>query len=156
MIGEDGMYFHKADSTDINRLRTIAYHSEAHWGYDETFMGIFEERFNITEEFLSHNPVYAAAKGDETVGFWGMHSGEEGDELEYFYIAPSYLNQGLGKIMWHHLIAWCADQGIDAFTFVTSPQAAGFYEKMGAVIVGERRSVIDGRQIPLLKYNVDR
>lgn len=147
------MDFHKAEITEINRLRNIAYQSEAHWGYDDAFMGIFEERFNITGEFLQHNPVYAGTIGDETAGFWAMQDLDTGcPELEYFYIAPEYLNRGLGKLMWLDLTAWCKANGVTGFQFVTSPQAVGFYEKMGAAVAGERRSSIDGRMIPLLEY----
>ncbi len=147
------MDFHKADMAEIYRLRNIAYQSVAHWGYDASFMDIFEERFNITREFLQHNPVYAGTIGNEIVGCWGMQDVDtDCPELEYFYIASEYLNRGLGKRMWLNLTAWCKDNGVAAFGFVTSPQAVGFYEKMGAAVVGERCSSIDGRMIPLLEY----
>lgn len=147
------MIFHKADITEINQLRNIAYQSEAHWGYDDVFMDVFEKRFNITKEFLQQHPVYAGTVEDDTVGFWGMQDVDtDCPELEYFYIAPAYLNRGLGKLMWLDLTAWCRANGVAAFEFVTSPQAVGFYEKMGAAVTGERRSAIDGRMVPLLEY----
>lgn len=147
------MDFHKADISEIDRLRDIAYRSEAHWGYDDAFMDIFEKQFNITGEFLQQHPVYAGTIENETVGFWGMRAvASDCPELEYFYIAPGYLNRGLGRLMWLNLTAWCRANGVAAFEFVTSPQAVGFYEKMGAAVAGKRRSSIDGRMIPLLNY----
>ena len=38
--------------------------------------------------------------------------------------------------------------------FVTSPQAVGFYRKMGAVRDGETRSPVDGRPVPHFVYDV--
>ncbi len=147
------MQFHIAGANELPRLRSIAHHSEAHWGYSREFMEIFDRKFNIDTGFLRKNPVYSGKIQETTVGFWGMQEVDSClPELEYFYISPEYLNQGLGKIMWEHMTAWCKGQGISAFTFVTSPQAVGFYEKMGAVVTGERFSSIDGRRIPLLEY----
>lgn len=151
---ETKIEFYKADEASLPLLRSIAYQSEAHWGYDASFMRIFEQKFNITNEFLKNHPVYAGRSGDKTVGFWGIKRAEGRCELEYLYIAPEYLNCGYGRILWQHLTAWCREHTIPAFEFVTSPQAVGFYEKMGAAMIGETQSAIDGRNIPLLQYRL--
>lgn len=64
------------------------------------------------------------------------------------------MGSGLGKRMWKHMTGWCAHQGIGRIHFVTSPQAAGFYRKMGAVQDRETRSIVDGRLIPHFVYDV--
>lgn len=151
----DTVQFFKAQADELPLLRTIAHRSEAHWGYSRSFMEIFDRKFNITEAFLRDHPVYSGKLQEATVGFWGMQNlGTDHPELEYFYIAPEYLGQGYGKVMWQDLTGWCREEGILSFEFVTSPQAVGFYEKMGAAVTGERRSSIDGRRIPFLEYRL--
>lgn len=140
--------YHPATSADTPSLRRLARGSEAVWGYDEVFMERFYREFNITERFIEENPVYVACSGKELVAFWGMRQDGGKWELEYFYIEAGRLGCGYGRQMWGHLTGWCKDRGIGCFHFVTSPQAIGFYEKMGAVRDGERESVIDGRAIP--------
>ena len=74
--------------------------------------------------------------------------------MEYFYISEQHLGKGYGKQMWNHLTDWCRRRSIPEFHFVTSPQAIGFYEKMGAKLDGVSWSSIDGRPIPHFIYNV--
>ena len=52
--------------------------------------------------------------------------------------------------MWRHLTDWCRENDMSEISFVTSFQAVGFYEKMGACVNGETLSIIDGRVIPKL------
>lgn len=140
--------FVRAYPADAACLRGLSRESEAYWGYDEAFMERFDRTFNITETFIRENPVYAAWDGARPAGFWGLKEHEGGWELEYFYIARALLGSGYGAQMWGHMVAWCKSHGIADLHFVTSPQAVGFYEKMGAVRDGVSSSAIDGRPIP--------
>lgn len=149
------MELRRAGRKDLGRLRKIAFQSEAHWGYDDEFMDVFEQTFNIKEDFLINNPVYVGIEQGEIVGFWGLHDSGEVCELEYFYIAAESLSHGFGKRMWKGLMEWCRENRVYAIEFVTSPQAVGFYQKMGAVMAGETQSVIDGRKIPRLQYYIE-
>lgn len=139
--------FTAAGPEDTARLRSLANQSEAHWGYDRAFMEVFDRMFNITERFILENPVFVFRQGDDPEAFWGLKQDEDGWELEYFYVAESALGKGLGRQMWDHLTGWCRENQVHEFHFVTSPQAVGFYGKMGAVQDGMVRSAIDGRLI---------
>ena len=140
--------FVRALPADVARLRGLSRESEAHWGYDRAFLEQFDRAFNITEAFIRENPVYAAWDGARPMGFWGLKEGGGGWELEYFYIAKPLLSRGYGAQLWGNMAAWCKTHGIADIHFVTSPQAVGFYEKMGAVQDGISGSAIDGRPIP--------
>lgn len=141
----------RASAGDTGCLRRIARESETHWGFDEAFMDTFDRKFNITQEFIEGHPVFVFQKDGEPAAFWGVIP--EGDRcvLEYFYIAEAYLDKGYGRRMWEHLTFWCRNHGICRIHFVTSWEAAGFYEKMGAQRDGEAVSVIDGRKIPCFR-----
>ena len=146
--------FARAEPEDTKALRRLARASEAHWGYDEAFMENFDAGFNVTEDFIRCNPVYAAGDRGCPAAFWGIRQDRDAWELEYFYVAEERLGRGLGKQMWEHMIGWCGKQGIGRIQFVTSPQAVGFYRKMGAVQDGETRSPVDGRPVPRFVYDV--
>ena len=143
--------FVKARTEDTALLRALAHDSEAHWGKDESFMDTFDRVFNITEAFIAENPVYIALDEGVPVAFWGLRQ----RELEYFYVAAERLGQGVGKMMWAHLTEWCKAHNTYTFEFVTSPEAVGFYEKMGAVRDGTRASLIDGRAVPRFRFSTD-
>lgn len=148
--------FTAAGPEDVAGLRSLANQSEAHWGYDRVFMEVFDRTFNITERFILENPVFVSRQGDDPEAFWGLKQDEDGWELEYFYVAEPALGKGLGRRMWDHLTDWCRENRVYEFCFVTSPQAVGFYEKMGAVQDGMVRSAIDGRPIPHFRSVVPR
>ena len=121
--------------------------------------GIFP--WNITRHTQNAEPagrpqgtVYAAGDRGCPAAFWGIRQDRDAWELEYFYVAEERLGRGLGKQMWEHMIGWCGKQGIGRIQFVTSPQAVGFYRKMGAVQDGETRSPVDGRPVPRFVYDV--
>ena len=69
-------------------------------------------------------------------------------------MAEERLGRGLGKQMWEHMTGWCEKKEICRIHFVTSPQAVGFYRKMGAVRDGETRSPVDGRPVPHFVYDL--
>ena len=144
---EGTLSFVRAEEKQTRPLRALARASEAHWGFSEEFLREFDRTFNITEDFIRANPTYAAWEGETPLAFWAMRR-EDGWELEFFYIAEQAIGTGLGRKMWSHLTDWCRRQGIETFHFVTSPQAVGFYEKMGAVQDRMTVSSIDGRPIP--------
>lgn len=151
---KDELSIRAAQVRDEDALRRIAFNSEAHWGYSEEFMKIFDENYNITETFLKNNPVYVIECSEEVIGFWGMETTTERFELEYFYIAEEHLRKGFGRVLWNNLLLWCTSNKVQEFNFVTSPQAVQFYLKSGAIKTGEVPSTIDRRMIPELLYSV--
>jgi len=153
--------YHEASVIDIPSLRVLAHKSEAHWGGSDAFMDEFDRSFNITEEFLKNNPVFLMKDPDgDIVAFWGLiflpekttESGKVWAELEYFYVDVTELGYGHGRKLWHHMTEWAFKHQISRIHLVTSPEALGFYDRMGAVQIGEVPSSIDGRMIPELLY----
>lgn len=146
------MVFEPAVMKETDRLRIIARESEAHWGYDKAFMDTFDRTFNITGEFIARYPIFCVREHGEITAFWGGMPEENVFHLEYFYIGRQVIKRGYGRRMWEHMTAWCRGEEMERVIFVTSWQAVGFYEKMGALQDGVSRSLIDGRDIPRFIY----
>ncbi len=146
--------FVNATPSDTDSLRILARQSEAFWGYNNTFLDTFDSTFNITSSFIRQNPVYLLREHAIPLAFWGLKPTGGRWELEYFYVAVQALGNGYGKCMWNHMTSWCQNHQTGPIQFVTSPQAAGFYEKMGAVQDGTVPSSIDGRMIPHFVYDI--
>ncbi|HOJ79010.1 MAG TPA: GNAT family N-acetyltransferase [Bacillota bacterium] len=148
-------YIIAAQKTDLDDLNRIAYESEAYWDYDWEYMQRFKAIYRITEDYIKQNPTFILVERDRIIGFYSLLVNAQEVELEFFYIAPQYIGKGYGRRMWTYLIDYCKAEGIKSFFLVTSPQAQEFYEKMGAVKVGEVESIVrKGRRIPRLKFEV--
>jgi ribosomal protein S18 acetylase RimI-like enzyme len=141
----------QAKSEEAAVLTDIAVRSEAYWGYDPEFMESFRRAYKVTESFINENPVYVIEEQGSISGFYGVVSDKGETELEYFYVSPDYIGKGLGKLLWTHLVGYCRENGIARISLVTSPQAVGFYTKLGAEQVGEVESLVrKGRMVPML------
>lgn len=147
-------HIHAAEGYEASELSRIAIESESFWGYDSDFMEKFKNSYQVTEEFIKKNPTFILHENGRIIGFYALLIYHKGSTLEFFYIKPQYIGKGYGKKMWNHLTNYCKENSINDFTLVTSPQAKEFYEKMGAIPIGEVESLLKkGRKIPILKYN---
>jgi ribosomal protein S18 acetylase RimI-like enzyme len=146
------MKIRQAMSGESKKLSELAYASEAYWGYDQVFMNAFRAKYGVSEDQIKSGLVCVLEDGDLMVGFFYMERlGDLGD-LEFFYIDPQFIGKGYGQVLWRELMAFCRAHDIKEIELVTSPQAVGFYEKMGAVVVGQVASQLrEGRLIPKLR-----
>ena len=143
-----------ARGCEASELNRTAIESEAFWGYDSDFMDKFKVSYQVTEEFIRKNPTFILYVEHKIIGFYSLLINSQENTIEYFYIQPEYIGKGYGKKMWNHLVNYCKAYNINELTLVTSPQAKDFYEKMGAIQIGEVESILKkNRLIPLLKCN---
>lgn len=146
----------RAEAIDANILTNIAINSEAYWGYDEDYMESFKDTYRVSENYISNYPTFLIEDDNGVVGFYGILMNEGEIELEYFFIHPRYIRKGYGKLLWQHVIETARSLNIKEFEIVTSPEAIGFYTKLGATKIGEVESLVKvGRKIPRLIYKVN-
>ena len=146
----------RAKVGDADILTNIAINSEAYWGYDEDYMESFKDTYRVSENYISNYPTFLIEDDKEVVGFYGILMNEGETELEYFFIDPRYIRKGYGKLLWQHVIETARSLNIKAFEIITSPEAIGFYTKLGALKIGEVESLVKvGRKIPRLIYKMD-
>ncbi|GAU79145.1 GNAT family N-acetyltransferase [Fusibacter sp. 3D3] len=150
------VYIRPARPDEFAILNEVASISEAHWGYDESFMNEFRTFYAINAAFISENPTFVYLRDNQIIAFYGLILKGRFCELEYFYVRPDYIGKGMGASLWQHMLRQCALLEIEVVTLVTSPEAKAFYEKMGAVHSGDTASLIKaGRMIPKLYYKLD-
>ncbi len=141
----------KAKPTEANTLTDIAVKSESYWGFDSDFMESFKSIYKVTEDFINTNPTFVMEKGEYIVGFYSILASKDEASLEYFYIEPQFIGKGYGRLLWEHMLESCKNLGIKGVEIVTSPEAAEFYIKMGAIQIGKTESLVrKGRKIPKL------
>lgn len=144
-----------ASPKDAELLADLEVKSESYWGYSFEFMEKFKKIYLITEDFISANPTYILKEDETLIGFYGLLLNEHEYSLEYLFIAPEHIGKGYGGILWNHALEECRKLGITEFTIITSPDARGFYFRVGAAVFTEVDSLIkDGKKTPKLIYRL--
>lgn len=139
-----------ADPSDCATLSALAMLSKAYWGYDEAFMDACRAELTVRPADLETMRVRVFDDG-EIVGFHGVH----GNDLEWMFVAPAAIGCGIGVLLWADACKIAAEQGVEVLRIESDPNAAGFYERMGAERVGEVPSAfVPGRELPLLEFAV--
>ncbi|WP_422487354.1 GNAT family N-acetyltransferase [Gudongella sp. DL1XJH-153] len=149
------MNIRRANPKEHEILTDLAVTSESYWGYDKKFLSAFRSIYGLSEDYIMNHPTFVMEDDDEIIGFYNLIESDEEVTLEYFYIDPVNIRKGYGSQLWEHLVEFCKNRGILELQFVSSPEARKFYEKMGAVVVGEADSrVMTDRRILKWKFVV--
>ncbi len=129
---------------DCEALSALAFASKAHWGYDDAFMEACRDELTIHPVDLERARIRVAA-ATTIVGFHGI----EGDELEWLFVAPAAEGRGIGAALFTDALGIARAAGLETLRIASDPNAAGFYERMGAQRIGETPSAsIPGRVLP--------
>ncbi len=135
---------------DLPALHDLAMRSKAYWGYDAAFMEACRDELRLNEEDLATSEV-AVIDGAHgaPIGMAQVIMDDGQAELHKLFICPDTMGQGLGR----RLIAWAVEharhQGARQMEIESDPDAAPFYERMGAKPAGSAPSgSIPGRVLP--------
>ena len=77
--------------------------------------------------------------------------------MNKLFIEPVIIRSGVGQALLAHAVAEVRQRGAERLTILADPNAAGFYERNGAVRIGEAPSdAVPGRLLPLLSSGSSR
>jgi len=143
-------------STDEAELLTrIALDAKRYWGYPEHWIKHWEADLTISAEFIRDNHVYVAEADGEVRGFYALCVSGAKAELEHMWVTPACIGTSVGKELFLNAMERAAALDVRDVELTADPNAAGFYERMGASRIGEIDSPVDGlpRKLPRLKIN---
>lgn len=143
----------RATPEEASTLTTIALEAKRHWGYPEHWIKHWESDLTISADFVRDHHVYVAEADGEIRGFYALCVSGDRAELEHMWVTPPSIGTGIGKELFLDAMERAAALEVRDVEIVADPNAAGFYERMGATQIGEVESPIDGqsRKIPRLK-----
>ena len=143
----------RASTTEAATLSQIALDAKRYWGYPEHWIKHWEADLTISPEFITDNQVFVAEIEGQIRGFYALTLSGEKAELEHMWVMPQYIGTGVGKELFLDAMERAAAMSVQEVEILADPNAAGFYERMGATRIGETESSIDGevRKLPRLK-----
>ena len=147
----------RATPNQAETLTQIAFAAKCHWGYPERWIQIWSPLLTISPEFIETHDTYVAYIGGELVGFCSLSVEEEKASIEHLWVLPDFIGNGIGAALFGHMLSRCRNLGVQVLEIESDPNAQGFYERMGAKVVGEHVGEVDGqpRILPVLEMVLD-
>lgn len=139
---------------DAALLTEIAVRSKKYWGYSDALITAWMPELTVTPEFIDESIGYVVEEEGRIAGFWCRSAREELAE-GLLFIEPRDIGKGYGRLLWHSVMTEAQARGLQYLTWLSDPNAAAFYEKMGAKKIGEHASqVVPGRTLPIMRYEL--
>jgi N-acetylglutamate synthase-like GNAT family acetyltransferase len=139
-------------------LSALCRRSKAHWGYDDAFIRQSEPSLTITDELIATGLVLVVQDAyRRSVGLASLEPLNDGVfDLLHMFVEPDAIGGGVGQVLFLAIAALARECGAKRLSILSDPNAAAFYEHMGAKRIGDAPSdAIPGRVLPLLEFDLD-
>jgi len=149
------MEIRRAIAADAPRLTELALASKAVHGYPPDFIEACKAELSVDPSDLLDESLLAwiVELDGQVAGYAGLSIRSEQAELEALFIDASFVGQGVGRVLWAVVCEASRTRGASTLEIQSDPHAQGFYEAMGATLIGETPSgSIPGRMLPQLRY----
>jgi len=151
----------QARTTEAALLTDISFASKRYWHYPDEYLHIWKDELTITADYIENNDVWVTEKNGSVVGYYSIIFLERSLEcaqvilergfwLEHMFLVPHVIGQGIGRVLFEHIVSRCTQNKIAVLRILADPNAKGFYEKMGCAYKKDIPSTIVGRSTPLL------
>ncbi len=141
---------------EANVLTELIMRAKGYWGYDQSFLELSRPVLMLTSESIERDPVHCAEVGDTIAGVSHLQRVNEAEAcLVSLFVEPAFIGQGIGGLLWRHVVDLARSMGARSLVFDADPHALPFYEHMGAVVEGYMPSeVLAERMLPFMRYQL--
>lgn len=143
---------------EAEALTALSMRSKAHWGYDAEFMRLSAASLTMTAEMIAAGLVVVAENdAGLVIGVGAIAPMEEAGsyDLERLFVEPAALRRGIGEALLRAAARLAREEGAARLVILADPNAAAFYERAGAIRVGDAPSdSIPGRRLPLFRFDL--
>ena len=143
---------------EASSLSRLCVRSKSHWGYDAEFMQQAYRSLQIDPAAIAAGRVFVATgKRGDLLGVADCCALPEPGafDLLHLFVEPTALRRGVGRALFAAACAWCVTQGGSRLVILSDPNAAAFYQRLGARLIGEAPSdAVSDRILPRLEYRL--
>ena len=144
---------------EADALTALCTRSKRHWGYDDTFMARSAVSLRVRADAIADGRVFVASPADEpcrAVGMAELTPMTDGViDLDKLFVDPPAIGHGVGARLLRHAVGAVRQRGARRMTVLADPNAAAFYEKLGARFLRMAPSdAIPGRELPFYEFDV--
>ena len=153
--------FRDAGENDLPALNMLMRASKEAAGgsrYTKEYLDEFMKQLSVTPQVLAVSKIKQLFIDEKLAGFYSFYINDKDQlELDNFFLDPSCLYKGYGKILWSHCLNTAKEyKDKECFVLWSSLEAVSFYLKRGCVKIGEKPSPADVSLIqPMFQYNLE-
>ncbi len=149
------MQLRKPDIGELAAINAMIRRSKAHWGYDQEFLDACREELAFTTERLASGRVRVTGEPGWVTGTVEISLDGKSANIGKLFVDPQAIGSGAGRMLYEWALNFSRQHNAGHMMIESDPFAQGFYEKMGAVIIGKVPSgSISGRFLPLLRHEL--
>ena len=142
------------DLEDVSRLGIV---SKSSWGYADESMRVFAQELTLNHQSLDELlDAQVACEQGRLVGYFTLRDYNGTVELEHLFVTPERFRAGVGTKLLMAALESASLRDAQTLRVIADPNSAGFYEKHGAIHVGDHQSSIAGRLIPVYEFGLPR
>jgi GNAT superfamily N-acetyltransferase len=154
-----GLVIRAARIDEAEALTALCTRSKRHWGYDDTFMKRSAISLRVRAGAIANGRVFVAGPADEparALGIAELTPMTDGViELDKLFVDPPAIGRGVGARLLRHVLGAARDRGARRMTVLADPNAAAFYERLGARFLRMAPSdAIPGRELPFYEFDM--
>jgi GNAT superfamily N-acetyltransferase len=145
-----------AQAGESQNLTALCMRSKAHWGYGAAFMKLSAVTMAVGEDDIAAGRVLVAVDdADRVIGMACVLQDGDTADLDALFIDPPAIGSGAGRALFDAAVSLARRQGARRMTILADPNAAAFYERMGARYLRHAPSdAIPGRTLPFYEYDL--
>ena len=144
---------------EAQSLSDLALRSKGYWGYSQDFLDQCRAELSVSEDQIKESSFtcFVAESGGVVHGYYSTVAlSPIRYELDALFVEPDQIGGGVGRALVNHAIQKLSEQGVQKLLIQGDPNAAGFYESVGAKQIGSRESEsIPGRFLPLFEIAIE-
>ena len=140
----------KAEKADLPALNRISLASKRYWNYPDHWIEKWKPMLRVRASDLQNQTFLILENEREIMGFSALYEEEQYFEITHFWILPTYIGQGYGKLLMKKLLEYSVNTTKDIIV-EADPNAVPFYESQGFVTYDRVESNPSGRYLPLMK-----
>lgn len=143
---------------EAKTLTALCRRSKAHWGYDADFIRLSARSLAVTADSIATGRILVAERNDGAL--LGLAAVTPMDQkgtydLDKLFVEPEAIGSGVGRALLLAIRRLAREEGAERLSILADPNAAAFYERLGAVRVGDAPSdAVPGRMLPLFSMTL--
>ena len=146
-----------ARQDELPSLGELCLRSKAIWGYDDAFMTACQNELTLRPDELQSTHLQVAERDSTVVGLAQVKVTDSDADLLKLFVEPALLRSGVGRLLFEWATARARCLGAVRMIIEADPDAASFYERMGARYAGFAPSQsIPGRMLPRMQMELEK